>query len=65
MRITSDKTKLNQLNTKAAIPISSLPNKIKSFLRFRKENIYDYGLSIGSPSQLQVKKYCILPNHWL
>ena len=63
MRITSDKTKLNQLNTKAAIPISSLPNKIKSFLRFRKENIYDYGLSIGSPSQLQVKKkYCILPN---
>ncbi len=63
MRITSDKAKLNHLNTKAAIPVSSLPNKIKNFLKFRKENIYDYGLSIGSPSQLKVKKkYCILPS---
>ena len=63
LRIASDKVKLKKLKTKIAIPISSMSQKIRKSIDFKKGDIYDYGLTIGPTSKITVKnKYCVLPS---
>lgn len=62
-RITSDTTKLKKFNCKFVIPISSFSRHLRNSIDLKKQNIYDYGVTIKSTKSVLVKnKYCILPN---
>ena len=61
-RISSDKINLEKFKSKFIIPLSSFATNFKKSIKLKKSKYFDYGLKIGSESQLYVKNnYCVLP----
>lgn len=61
LRVMSDKTRFNKLNSPLVIPHSSFQKKLKNSIKIKKK-FYDYGISIKNNNKILVKnKYCILP----
>ncbi len=61
-RIISDFDFLNRVNTPIIAPISSMPEKLKNYLKLDNKIIFDFGLHLNGKKKIFVgKNYCSIP----